>query len=108
MLDYAEVYSIELPSRLIKEIPPGMQIKGLKHKLINIVEDYRFQESLRRCCLDIMKEDGRQNKSKLFQMQRSGLRVEALPLVRGGFGEHPGTLTIFATKEGGVEVTRPP
>jgi len=46
MLDYSSLYSVELPSRLIKEIPKKTDIDELRLKLIRIFDDYRFQLSL--------------------------------------------------------------
>jgi len=40
MLDYAQLYSIELPSRLIKEIPDKMIIKDLKVRLSPALSDH--------------------------------------------------------------------
>ena len=58
-------------------------------KLINIVEDYRFQETLRACCLDIQETDFKAKKSALFKMQRSGMRVDVSSLgpQGGSWGE---------------------
>ena len=54
MLDYAGLYSVELPSRLIREIPANMEIPDLRSKLVRILEDYRFQVSLQQSCRDCM------------------------------------------------------
>ena len=75
MLDYAGLYSVELPSRLIREIPPDMEIDYLQHKLMCIMEDYRFQRSLQQGCRDTMETWYHRERTKLYQLQRKGRRA---------------------------------
>jgi hypothetical protein len=85
MLDYAGLYSVELPSRLIREIPPHMEIDGLQHKLLGIMADYRFQRSLQEGCRDTMETWCHKERAKLYQLQRKGRRVVPVHGAQGEF-----------------------
>ena len=60
-------------------------------KLINTIEDYRFEEARQACCLDIQETDLKAKKRAVFKMERSGMRVdlgEAAAIREcGGFGD---------------------
>ena len=75
VLDYAGLSAIELPSRLIKEIPAQMEIHDLRQKLVKIIDDYRFQRSLHQSCRDAMETWFHHERAKLYQMQRRGRRA---------------------------------
>jgi len=85
MLDYAGLYSVELPSRLIREIPPDMEIDYLQHKLMSIMEDYRFQRSLQQGCRDTMETWYHRERTKLYQLQRKGRRAVPTNPMQGEF-----------------------
>lgn len=74
MLDYAGLYSVELPSRLISEIPANIEIQELRSKLMCIVDDYRFQLSVHLGCRDSMETWFHKERAELYQMQRRGRR----------------------------------
>lgn len=42
LLDHAGVYDVDL-ARLVSEIPPGMNIPGLRDKVVKIISDNHFQ-----------------------------------------------------------------
>ena len=75
LLDYAGLYSVELPSRLIREIPNTMEITDLRSKLMRIVEDYRFQVTLQEGCLDAIETYFYREKTQYFRQQRAGRRA---------------------------------
>ena len=75
VLDYAGLSSVELPSRLIKEIPDRMEIVDLRRKLVKIVEDYRFQLALQQGCRETMETWFHRERARLYQMQRRGRRA---------------------------------
>ena len=76
MLDYSSLYSVELPSRLIKEIPQKTDIDELRLKLIRIFDDYRFQLSLQQGTREIMETWFFKERTRFQQMQRRGRRVD--------------------------------
>jgi hypothetical protein len=91
MLEFAGLYSVELPSRVIREIPAEMDIPALRQKLISIVDDYRFQRCLHLGCRDSMETWYHRERAQLYQMQRRGRR--SLPSqVGGGFQGQPSKL----------------
>lgn len=99
MLDYAGLYSVELPSRVIKEIPHNMEIEGLKHKLVSITEDYRFQHALQQRCRDAIETWFYKERTRLYQMQRRGCRVLAAHEVKSTLASATGNI--------GKKYTRP-
>eukprot|EP01117_Protostelium_nocturnum_P020637 TRINITY_DN938_c0_g2_i1.p1 TRINITY_DN938_c0_g2~~TRINITY_DN938_c0_g2_i1.p1 ORF type:complete len:911 (-),score=318.10 TRINITY_DN938_c0_g2_i1:20-2752(-) len=64
------------PIRLIKRIPEGMEIIGLRDRLVKIVSDYNLQMSLREGCKNILKADCLDLTQKLNKGQRRPIRVE--------------------------------
>ena len=76
MLDYAGNYNVELPARLVAEIPDGMEVKGMRGKLLNIVSDYRFQLTLHRGCIKSLEADCLLLQQRQYHMQRRGIRVD--------------------------------
>jgi len=74
MLDYAGLYSVELPSRLIREIPAKVDIPELRRKLICIIEEYRFQRSVHVSTALSMETWYHRERAQLYQTQRRGRR----------------------------------
>mmetsp|Transcript_83968 Transcript_83968/g.163216 ORF Transcript_83968/g.163216 Transcript_83968/m.163216 type:complete len:892 (-) Transcript_83968:12-2687(-) len=74
MLDYAGLYSVELPSRLIREIPAKVDIPELRRKLICIIEEYRFQRSVHVSTALSMETRYHRERAQLYQTQRRGRR----------------------------------
>ena len=95
MLDYAGLYSVELPSRLIREIPNTMEIAGLRSKLMRIVEDYRFQVKLQDGCLDVIETYFYREKTHYFRQQRAGRRAT---LPHGGWKRIAGRRVYVSAK----------
>lgn len=45
------------PMKLIKAIPPGMEIINLKDKLVKIISDFRVQVALSEGCTNVLRAD---------------------------------------------------
>lgn len=73
LLDYAEV-----ASRLVAQIPDRVQIPGLKHKLVRIFHDRRFQRHTHSICAKASKADCLDLLHQLYAHQDRGIRVERL------------------------------
>ncbi|KAL9657386.1 hypothetical protein ABK040_014374 [Willaertia magna] len=63
------------PLSLVKKIPEGMDIEGLKRKLTNLITDSSQQKTLQEGCQQILQADIKQQSSQLFKQQRKGVRV---------------------------------
>ncbi|PRP83024.1 RING zinc finger-containing protein [Planoprotostelium fungivorum] len=62
------------PVRLIKRIPIGMEVIGLRDRIVKIISDYNLQMSLR--CKRILKQDCVDLALKLNKQNRRPVRVE--------------------------------
>mmetsp|Transcript_17674 Transcript_17674/g.53897 ORF Transcript_17674/g.53897 Transcript_17674/m.53897 type:complete len:683 (-) Transcript_17674:1202-3250(-) len=71
LLDYADV-----SVKLIEQIPDGMRIPGLKHKLIKILDDHTFQLLAYKCCAKAASADCLHNLKQLYALQNQGLVSE--------------------------------
>jgi len=79
------------PIKVVKRIPYGMKIDGLREKLIKIISDYHLQMSLREGCEHILKSDVVSLGRKLNRAQRRAIRIDGksrcgltgAPLVEG-------------------------
>eukprot|EP00611_Tribonema_gayanum_P004693 TRINITY_DN138_c1_g1_i3.p1 TRINITY_DN138_c1_g1~~TRINITY_DN138_c1_g1_i3.p1 ORF type:complete len:911 (+),score=347.05 TRINITY_DN138_c1_g1_i3:45-2777(+) len=74
LLDHAGVYDVDLAG-LIRGVPEGMRIQGLREKLGKITSDYRFQVTLHETCLSSLRSDHLAKLRRLNQMRRRALRV---------------------------------
>lgn len=63
------------PLRIIKRIPPGLQIPKLRDRLVKIISDYKLEMSLREGCNEILKADSVELVEKYVKGQRRGVRV---------------------------------
>ncbi|KAL2920015.1 Vacuolar protein sorting-associated protein 41 [Polyrhizophydium stewartii] len=63
------------PLRVIRQIPNGLKIPGLRNALIKIMTDCSVQKSLREGCEKILMSDTWENMQSLHRMQRRGMRV---------------------------------
>ncbi|XP_078703981.1 vacuolar protein sorting-associated protein 41 homolog isoform X2 [Branchiostoma floridae x Branchiostoma belcheri] len=64
------------PIILIKRIPEGLEIPGLRDSLVKILQDFNLQISLREGCKKILVSDCYTLMSRLNRQQKRGLRVE--------------------------------
>jgi vacuolar protein sorting-associated protein 41 len=64
------------PLQLIKRIPAGMEIQGLRDRLVKIISDFNLQSSLRKDCNRILQSDCADLSLRLFRQQRRGQRVD--------------------------------
>eukprot|EP01027_Heterolobosea_sp_BB2_P017634 GEZU01024978.1.p2 GENE.GEZU01024978.1~~GEZU01024978.1.p2 ORF type:complete len:219 (-),score=75.14 GEZU01024978.1:164-820(-) len=71
------------PLKLIKQIPPNMQIHKterskfeLKEKLVRVISEYALQANLNANCLDLLRSDTVTLSHQLFKMRRRGVRVD--------------------------------
>jgi len=64
------------PIKLIREIPSGKEIIGLRNRLVKIISDYNLQMSLREGCKEILKADCVNLFEKLFRGLRGGVNVD--------------------------------
>merc|ERR1712070_479358 len=64
------------PAKLIGRIPEGMEIAGLRQKLIKIIADYTLQLELRSGCNKVLKADSVELSRKLYKAQRRAVRVD--------------------------------
>ena len=65
------------PLKVVKRIPKGMVIDGLREKLIKIISDYHLQLSLKEGCEQILKSDVVGLEKRLNKVQRRATRVDA-------------------------------
>jgi WD40 repeat protein len=63
------------PISLVKKIPLGMEIPGLKMKLVKIISDFTIQMTLQKGCKAIMKADDKVLSTELHDKQRRGVRI---------------------------------
>ncbi|XP_048576551.1 vacuolar protein sorting-associated protein 41 homolog isoform X2 [Nematostella vectensis] len=64
------------PIRLIKRIPQGMKIPGLRDSLVKILQDYNLQISLREGCKKILVKDSVSLMNRLIKVQQRGACVD--------------------------------
>ena len=64
------------PLRVVKRIPKGMVIQGLREKLIKIISDYHLQMSLKAGCEQILKTDVVGLEKRLNKVQRRATRID--------------------------------
>jgi hypothetical protein len=64
------------PIRLVKRIPSGMQIVGLRDRLVKIISDYNLQMSLREGCKEILKADCVDLAKRLNRGQKRAIQIE--------------------------------
>jgi len=63
------------PLQLIRHIPKGMEIIGLRDRLVKIIFDYNLQTSLREGCKEVLKADCVILAGRLYDGNRKGLRI---------------------------------
>lgn len=66
------------PLTLISKIPKGLEIKGLRNKLVKIINDYTLQTSLSEGCRDVLKADCVILANKLYEGLRQGHHIDDL------------------------------
>ncbi|XP_031573890.1 vacuolar protein sorting-associated protein 41 homolog [Actinia tenebrosa] len=64
------------PIKLIKRIPAGMEIPGLRDSLVKILQDYNLQISLREGCKKILVKDSASLMQRLNKVQQRGVSVD--------------------------------
>lgn len=64
------------PLALIEKIPHGMEIIGLRDRLVKIIGDYNLQTSLKEGCKDVLKADCKILSKRLYSGLRKGMRVD--------------------------------
>jgi hypothetical protein len=62
------------PLSLIEKIPKGMEIIGLRDRLVKIIYDYNLQMSLKEGCKEVLKSDCKILADKLWAGLRKGSR----------------------------------
>ncbi|CAB4404044.1 unnamed protein product [Rhizophagus irregularis] len=66
------------PIQLIKRIPDGMEIPGLKNALIKVLQDFNLQASLREGCQKILVSDSVAMANQLQKAQKRGISGDDL------------------------------
>jgi len=64
------------PLKLIQKIPNGMQITGLRDRLVKIINDYSLQTSLSQGCVEVLKADVIALNKRLYVDQRAAIRID--------------------------------
>jgi len=64
------------PLRLIRRVPDGMVIAGLRDRLVKIIADYALQCRLRQGCNQILKSDCVALFQRLYHTQTSGFSID--------------------------------
>jgi len=64
------------PRKLIEKIPNGMEIIGLRYRLVKIINDYLLQTSLSQGCKEVLKADVITLSHRLHKGNRRAIRVE--------------------------------
>ncbi|KAL5032706.1 hypothetical protein BDV3_001256 [Batrachochytrium dendrobatidis] len=64
------------PLRVIRLIPKGLRIPGLKNALIKIMTDCSVQKSLREGCEEVLVGDTWESTQNLYRQQRRGMRIQ--------------------------------
>jgi hypothetical protein len=76
LLRHAGEYNVDLARSLLQEIPNEMRIKGLKHKLLNIVASYRFERTLHEGSRKVAEQDWVSATRRFHHAQRRAVRVD--------------------------------
>jgi hypothetical protein len=77
LLEHAGELATELNlAKLVDQIPPRMQLEGLKEKLVKINHDHSLQLALRKGCNAVFAHDCLGLQRRLNQGQRRAVRVE--------------------------------
>ncbi|CAG8825416.1 17451_t:CDS:2, partial [Gigaspora rosea] len=61
------------PKQLIKRIPDGLKIVGLKQALIKVLQDFNLQASLGEGCQKILVSDSVSMANQLHRAQKRGI-----------------------------------
>lgn len=64
------------PIKLIKRIPEGLEIEGLRDRLVKIISDFNLQMSLREGCNLVLKADCVDLMERLYTRQKSAMLVD--------------------------------
>jgi vacuolar protein sorting-associated protein 41 len=64
------------PLTLIDKIPRGMEIIGLRDRLVKIIYDYNLQTTLKEGCTEVLKADCKFLADKLIMGLRRGMKVD--------------------------------
>ncbi|XP_066028938.1 LOW QUALITY PROTEIN: vacuolar protein sorting-associated protein 41 homolog [Pocillopora verrucosa] len=64
------------PIKLIKRIPEGMKIPGLRDSLVKILQDFNLQISLREGCKKILVKDSVSLLQRLSKVQQRGVSID--------------------------------
>ncbi|KAI8852801.1 hypothetical protein BC829DRAFT_360401 [Chytridium lagenaria] len=63
------------PVNLIRRIPDGLEIPGLRDALVKVLTDYGIQMSLREGCQRILVNDAVELQESFYRIQRKGMRM---------------------------------
>ncbi|ELR10906.1 7fold repeat in clathrin and VPS proteins repeat-containing protein [Acanthamoeba castellanii str. Neff] len=75
LLEHIGAFEAVNPLDLIRRIPNGMAIEGLRDRLVKIISDYNLQMSLREGCNTILKADCVDLMDRLYGGQRRAVSV---------------------------------
>jgi len=75
LLEHARGAALVDPIRLVRRVPEGMEIEGLRNRLVRIIADYRLQTELREGCNNVLKRDCVTLLDKLRRGASSGIAV---------------------------------
>ena len=65
------------PIHLIRKIPKGKPIPGLRDRLVKIISDYNLEMSLREVCNEILKDDSMQLIKQYLEVQKKAVKINS-------------------------------
>lgn len=64
------------PLSLVEKIPDGLEIIGLRDRLVKIINDYLLQKSLSEGCKEVLNADVIRLSRRLYQAKTRGVRID--------------------------------
>jgi len=105
LLEHAGRYNVDLPG-LVKKIPEGMKVDGLRDKLVKIISDFHFQVSLHQGSTKILETDVLDLMRRFNQGQRRALHYRPKPLTGEGSNTQEKS-TVMRIRRSGLKCSAP-
>lgn len=77
LLDVIGSVSTINPLQLVSKIPAGLELPGLKQRVIKILKQYEFQVTMKEICSSFTEDDTTSLLTQLNQIKRRGIKVHS-------------------------------